>query len=232
MSGSKRVFTHDTFSEVRWRRNADNMPKQPLQKGFLVNVSVLTLELITILEDLQALRVAVEYQNSGSRNGLPSIEIHRVQASIESRLFFHQEQARNLGAVTECCRIATYICSYCVFTDIWDGHIVPNKLSKQLGELLLEIYLDSCWVEHLDMLFWILFVGAIFADPCYRQSTYVKMIRRVRGRVIVPFTEWEDMRRLLEDFIWFDNVYRRTCRYLWDEVKCTSELALLNCDQS
>ena len=220
MSGSKRFFTHDSFEEIRWSRASGTLAPFMLPPGFIANSDVLTEELTVVLEDLQALKTSL-----GSPDcKLSAFEIHRVQASIESRLFFLQPYAEAAGYITECCRLATYICSYCVFTDLWDGSLIPHKLAKCLGKLLLEVYEDSCWASHIDLLLWMLFIGAISADAEYRQTAYIKMIQETVCHVKMLFPDWADMKALLEDFIWFENVFQHRCRYVWVAVKGVGDI--------
>ena len=220
MSDSKRFFTHDSFEEIRWRRTSGILSQFTLPPGFGASSDLLTEELVVVLEDLQALKTSL-----GSADcQLSAFEIHRVQASIESRLFFLRPYAEATGPVTECCRLATYICSYCIFTDLWDGSFIPHKLAKSLGELLLGIYQDACWASHFDLLLWMLFIGAIFADAEYRQIAYIKMIQQSLSHVGLLFPDWADMKILLEDFIWFEKVFQQRCPYVWVAVKGVGEI--------
>ena len=116
MSGSNRVFTHDAFEEVRWNRDDTVVRDGCLPPGFLSTERMLPLELLDVLTDLEALRASVSKPSPEH----PTVyEIHRIQASIESRLFFLREETLMWGAPAESARIATFICSYCVFTDVW-----------------------------------------------------------------------------------------------------------------
>ena len=124
MCGSRRFFSHDTFPEIRWNRDLlAGEPSSSIPSGFLSHEDILPGELLLVLSDLEALKISVQ----GPKSEHPSsFDIHRIQASLESRLVHIQGVARRFGAAAEAVRLAAYVCTYCVFTDIWDVR-VPHK---------------------------------------------------------------------------------------------------------
>lgn len=218
--GSTRLFTHETFSELHWDRDPWGACDHPLPPGFQVNFHVLNDELLSTIEDIQALQASIQLSQSGERKPLSISQIDNIQASIESRLCSLQYTTQNLGPIQECCRLAAYICCYALFTEVWNSHTILNQLSTQLRGLLCQTYMQSCWNDCVDLLLWVLFIGGSFAEPAPLRSGYVQMLNESgffvqRG---VACDAWEEVEEILRMFIWSDKVFRRRCKSFWEEV--------------
>jgi hypothetical protein len=137
MSGSTRIFTHETSPDLRWSRDPIEVSEYSLPPAFEAHLNLLPDKLLSIVEDIQSLRAFVEPSQSYGTGYLSVSQIDNMQASIESRLFFLQDETEARGPVAECCRLATYICCYALFTEIWNGSIIPMRLSAKPEKLLL-----------------------------------------------------------------------------------------------
>ena len=127
MCGSRRFFSHNTFPEIRWDRDSLAGEASLIPSGFLSHQELLPGELLLALSDLEALKESVQ----GPKSEHPSsFDIHRIQASIESRLVSVQGVTRHFGAAAEAVRLAAYVCTYCVFTDIWEVSRFNAKISR------------------------------------------------------------------------------------------------------
>jgi hypothetical protein len=226
MSGSPRIFTHTTFPSLHWSRDELPIFIYPLPSSFLARASLLPPDLLSIVEEIEALRTSIEVSNSYG-TPYPSVsQIDNIQASIESRLFFLRPLTQALGPIAECTRLATYICTYQLFTEIWNNNAIPMRLSTYLQKLLLETCLEPLWEPAPDLLLWALFIGGAFADEAGR-GEYVRMLRycRLNGSLGPWWESWEETEGILKGFIWLERVFLGPCKALWGRVDENEVLA-------
>lgn len=205
--GSERVFDHTTFPELRWVRDPFAPSMFTAHTGFTARGLVLSDEFKEIIKDLHALqRVRDVYEISRA----DAVMIHQIdnrQASIESRLFECMARRGPSSLLQECCILAAYLCTYNLYTEIWQGSVIPSHCSEKLLRKLRELADEASWVGYEALRIWFVMIGALFCPP-YVSIEYRVLLRTALERQSSPGTKsWTGVRCLLRNFIWSDRVF-------------------------
>lgn len=163
--GCKRQMSHlDLPQRVSWQREEQSQLWQSLPVGFVRYSHALPYELLACIVDI------VELQATLCAGNVPQApkfhELDAMQASIESRLAFLVRECRQHGVIAEAIRLAIFMCCYCSWTETWNDRLIPCRLAEMLLDLLeptMLLYaqqLTTTWLQDLDILLWLLFVGS------------------------------------------------------------------------
>lgn len=214
--GAPRFFAHDAFSTVRLALPA---PKAHLSvpHGFEINSSILGMELLQVIQEICDFRTEIESQN---RVGLTFDELSALddrKASIEWRLTTMRDRELK-DTMKECCRLAIHICSSAIFPPFFGPSKMPISLSQRLGQTLAQSDLDTCWNQHIDLLLWVIFIGASRAKSESDLFVYTKALSLVLGQFGTLCETWEQTVLILETFIWSEKVFGDSCRAIWAEA--------------
>ena len=208
VSGSTRLFDHDTFPELRWNRQSCDSPSSSLPSGFQTYLHLVGHDLCVTIQDIETLKAVLERSRIEGTKSSVILEIDNMQASIESRLYSFRN---GTDETVECCRLAAYICAYLFFSDIWNAHLVPQQLSKQLAQQLA--LTNAQWDDKVDLVIWLCFIGGACAKWSWR-DVYVKLLSTKRGLC----GTWERTEEILRTFIWDPVAFREPCKALWEEI--------------
>lgn len=121
MTGSKRIVNHETFTELRWRRDPFAPNDFVLQPGFQRVLQHLNPEFIEILEDIHSLQNVRDSTYFESEDSMSMAQVDNHQASIQSRLV----SIPSTSGFLECCNIAAYLCSTMLRCKIWRASVFP-----------------------------------------------------------------------------------------------------------
>lgn len=133
ITGSKRIVDHTTFSELQWKRDPFSLNYFILPPGFRANSHLLDDELLEILVDVHALRCIRDFCLFGKDDIISMAHVDNHQASIQSRLVSLTPQS----SISECCRLATYLCSTMIRCKVWLASTVPvSQLNRHVLSLL------------------------------------------------------------------------------------------------
>lgn len=121
MTGSKRVFDHTTFTELRWRRDPFTPSAFTLPPGFQKTSHLLTEEFVELLKDIRALQCIRDFAHFTDKD-MSMIQIDNHQASIQSRLV---SLPKTSCSFLDCCHLAAYLCSAMLRCRIWRDSVVP-----------------------------------------------------------------------------------------------------------
>jgi hypothetical protein len=216
MTGSNRILSHDTFPEITWKR--EPCMHYVLPPGFVGYSDILPGKLLTIIEDIQSFLILRESTQALTGDLLSDIDIDNLQASIESRLHTLREQLVEDDYISECCIIAAYLCTYVLYTNIWEGHIIPSHCSSQLLRLLQKRGAVSKWIGREALLAWLIYIGGSFAPMGVISSEYAILITGTYAKAIESFTiSWNALEICLNDFLWSDTFSLR-CRVIWEDT--------------
>lgn len=76
--------------------------------------------------------------------------------------------------ILRCYILASYICTYCLFSEVWASPYtcyIPAHLSSQLLRQLQNTEHDQLWIGNEDMLLWVLMAGATSSQPGVARSS-------------------------------------------------------------
>lgn len=166
--GCKRQMSHlDLPQRVSWQREERPQFWRLLPVGFARYSHALPYELLACIVDIVELQAALCAGNVPQSSQAPKFhELDAMQASIESRLAFQVQECREYGVVAEAVRLASFMCCYCSWTETWNDGLIPCRLAEMLLDLLeptILLYphqLTATWLQHLDILIWLLLAGS------------------------------------------------------------------------
>ena len=166
--GSKRCMSHlDLPEKVDWRRERCPEMAQLLPIGFVRHSHALPCELLECVPDIVELQGLLRMRAvAHSPHYAIYHRLENMQASIESRLELQGQSCKQLGVVTEAVRLALFMCCYCSWIEIWNDSLIPCRLAEKLINLLEPTPLfstrqsDSVWLQHMDILLWLLLTTA------------------------------------------------------------------------
>jgi hypothetical protein len=214
--GAPRFFAHDAFDTVKLAFPA---PKVLLSipHGFEVNAGILGFKLLEVIQEICDFRTEIESQ---SRVGLTFDELSALddrKASIEWRLTSMQDRELN-DPMKECCRLAIHICSSAIFPPFFGPSKMPTSLSQRLSQTLSQSDLDTCWNQHIDLLLWVVFIGASRAKSQSDLPVYTKALGLVLNEFGTMCATWEQTVLILETFIWSEKVFGDSCKAIWAQT--------------
>lgn len=235
---SKRQMSHlDLPKRVSWQREERQQFWHLLPVGFARHKYTLPYELLACIVDIVELQATLFARNVPQTRRISKFhELDAMQASIESRLEFQVQECRQHGVVAEAIRLAVYMCCYCSWTETWNDSLIPCRLAEMLLDLLeptILLYpqqLTTTWLQHVDILLWLLLVGSNVAMSEWgdqlglksRQSHLIKSVASLSD--ILCNCYGMNLRQRLQDgltdFIYAD-VWLRRRMYIkeWSELE-------------
>ncbi|KAL4968088.1 uncharacterized protein BDV14DRAFT_168252 [Aspergillus stella-maris] len=221
LSGSTRIVTHTTFSELLWVRD----PFVPDFHRLPVGLESLNPDerFREILEDLHALKCIRDIPKPPEMraNVLLMLSVNNHTGSLQSRLV-ELGLTSQLSPLQECVRLAAYLCSVMLCCKVWCGLVVPAHISTQLltqlRTILQQDTLTLTGSEDPDpaLVTWLLYIGGAFAPPGPVRSGYLRMIQMRSSTA--DHCSWSDLHKVLEQFIWAEEAFLRPVRAFWMEV--------------
>jgi hypothetical protein len=115
----------------------------------------------------------------------------------------------------EATRLASLICSLLIVFPIHAPRAPFSELASQLQSNLS--FLNSDKQKETELLLWILVMGAIAGMNTANRIWFVCAIREVASRLRVE--RWEELRGVLESFLWFGITNDRDGRIVWREAE-------------
>ncbi|CAO2649297.1 Nn.00g066820.m01.CDS01 [Neocucurbitaria sp. VM-36] len=209
--GSPRRFSHLTFPEIA--SDVETLPTQmsKLPDGFAAHKDMLVDDLQDCIKWVISLQELYESKDPKTCN---FTLLDKWQASIESRLVFLTDACIRSGPISECCRLAAYICCYTIYTEVWRNSFIPLKQAERLLKHLSDTMNSSLWTLRRDIYLWLVFVctSTIQRAEMYHQpimDPYQAMMRQLS----VSVKDWDSgerfLNRALEHFIYVDDWLQR-----------------------
>lgn len=219
MTGSDRIFNHDVFSELSWKRDPFLSWLYVAPVGFQNMAGRLGAQLMGIIEDINALQVMRD-STDWSMDTFSLVHIDNQQAWIESRLYWCRKTAGGNDEPVDCCVLAAYLCTYVLYADTWRNSMIPSHCSAQLLEILqrsAEAPADV-WDGNDELLLWVLMIGGAFIPRGPITNEYYRiLLEGFRGR-LKPLTQsWEQVESTLCRFVWSDKIFKERCRAFWED---------------
>lgn len=123
------------------------------------------------------------------------------------------------GSYEQCCSIAAHIYSNMIFRNFPPDSPVQVSLLHQLKQALEDSDMDIAWAQNLEMLLWIMFSASAVARGYPVRSWFRKELRGFTSRIrVILGMSWEDMKRMLQKFLWPDASCEDAGRGLWEEM--------------
>ncbi|KAI3319428.1 hypothetical protein HD806DRAFT_259855 [Xylariaceae sp. AK1471] len=141
--------------------------------------------------------------------------IHYQNLHIEYRLLDFDVES----TVEKACRIS---CLLYVNTSLVRGYPPSAAIIQNLVNALfenLEILEDGqaamtdTWAGCLDVLFWVLFIGAHCSRQQAHESFFVDGVSRIAA--LLRLDTWESARTLLSQYLFVDKIYQETLEMIW-----------------
>ncbi|KAL4947341.1 hypothetical protein BDW69DRAFT_178593 [Aspergillus filifer] len=222
LSGSTRIVTHTTFSELLWTRDPFVPNFYRLPAGF--ECLHLEEEFRGILKDLHALKCIrdIPKPQKIKANVLLMLSVNNHTANIQSRLV--DLDRGELSPLQECVRLAAYLCSVMLCCKVWCGLVVPahisSQLLKELRALLIQGDRTLCWTENFDsdpdLITWLLYIGGAFAPLGTVRSGYLDSLQMHCS--IADYCSWSELYKVMKQFIWADDAFLRPVQAFWVEA--------------
>ena len=178
LTGSGRVLSHDTFSELHWKRDPFRPSIFRVPTGFEAYADVLGNEFLAISEDIHALRALVDTMDVDQRDAISIMHLDNHQASIESRLYnLGRDPLRHERPALYCCICAGYLCTYMLFNDVWSSSLLPSYLTAWLLENLHLSNEQGDVSQYWDLFIWVVCIGGALTQSQDEQIQYALLLR-------------------------------------------------------
>ncbi|KIW00265.1 uncharacterized protein PV09_08155 [Verruconis gallopava] len=215
IAGSTRIVSHTTFAELHWSRDPFSPTFFQLPPGFGKRSYMFSEPFIEVIEDIHGLQCIRDVARFTQCDVTQMAFLNNHIASIHSRLMM----LSGLGQVTECCRLAAYLCSAMLCCTVWCALVIPPHISRQLLYQLRESRSNPLWDEHKDLLVWLLYTGGALSPEDVARSEYVELLRENNvSRFGGQFESWPELLQTLEQFIWPKEAFTSRVRELWTAV--------------
>ncbi|KAG8674062.1 hypothetical protein FPOAC1_000025 [Fusarium poae] len=203
--GSKRMFHHKSFAEIKWERDSISRDLLQLPAGFQIRSHLFIDEFIEVLEDIYALeRIRDDYRPADCV--VSGVFINGHTASIQSRLQALPKET----SMSRCCYLGSYLCSVML--------CCTANISTQLLHELQETYHNPVWDDDADLLLWLIYMGGAFSPCGPVRSSYINMLRSAMSERYGVTKSWTETYEILRDFLWSDVAFRIEVRKVWEEA--------------
>jgi hypothetical protein len=125
MTGSRRMFDHNTFPELQWKRDPYLLGIYYLQPGFVPRSALLGEEFVEVLEDLHGLKCIRDSPSFVCKDASWIMYIDSYQASVQSRLM----SLRKSSLFLHCCQLAASIAACQLCFKVWRATKIPVSTS-------------------------------------------------------------------------------------------------------
>jgi hypothetical protein len=210
-AGSQRRFSHSTFPEIAPIVDMVTISIKELPNGFLAHQDVLVDDLRDCIKCIVTLHALYESRDPGT---CTFTLLDQWQASIESRLVFLADSCLQFGIVSECCRLAAYICCYSIYTEVWKNSFIPEKQAGKLLRLLSETLHHPVWTSRRDLFLWLVFVctsSFLEVDAC--DQAMKNQLEELMRSLSVSVNDWTkdgcSIDKALDAFLYVDEWLQR-----------------------
>ncbi|EPE35218.1 hypothetical protein GLAREA_10915 [Glarea lozoyensis ATCC 20868] len=151
---------------IRQRQNLPDRKMEP-PTGFARHKASLPDGLLGCIVDTVELQsfLQLETRSLSSLNTTQD-PVDPLQASIQSQLAALAHACVDIGVVAEAVRLGVFMCYYCIWMETWNDSLIQCKLAAKLLDILESTalfgpeYPDSIWLQHMDLLLWLLLIGS------------------------------------------------------------------------
>ena len=218
------MLSHETFAELSWKRDPFRRSIFKATVGFKAYETMLGSEFPAIVEDINELKAFRDATDVDHGDAIAIMHLDNHQASIESRLFnLGEDPMRFVNPTLYCCLLASYICTYALFMEIWSASTIPLHLASYLLEKVQALQMDGHMSECWDLFTWLICVGGTFSGSGREQEQYVLLLNQHFEFELTPPTI-ADTQNLLERFIWSNKTFGKRWAIFWARKEALSAL--------
>ncbi|KAH6696761.1 hypothetical protein BKA61DRAFT_682973 [Leptodontidium sp. MPI-SDFR-AT-0119] len=206
---------------LRWAVVPPRLPVQKISSGFIPYLEYgITVDMLSVFEAAGAITQAIQHYVEGQPVGLDLSAISRTRTAVQQRILNLPTAAELPEAqfpfVYEACRLASIIYAIAVIFPIPNTYHLFQELVQKL-QAEIEMSRIECFGAVLaDLYLWLLIMGGIAALDKPERCWYVGQLVAFARRTGV--SEWSDVERVLEGFLWLQSACEPGGRKLWEEV--------------
>jgi len=196
-------------------------------------LDVLSPKIRDILDEMQAIAKLFNLWTHGQANflGLANDFFEMRIVALELRLLAipYQSGMSSAAFVQDCCKIAGVLF---VNTSFWlwrKWNKILEVLVTNLRERLQAVQWENCWDQAvLEVLLWVLFLGAHASKLQDQANWFDTMLVVVIERLGI--LSWEDAKKVLMTFIYWDAVHLQPFLEIWEEVQARRRIYNARCN--
>lgn len=218
VTGTDRVLSRNTFPEFKWGRATFMVPWSKLPAGFAA-VQELLGGAVEVLQDIYVLQKTSELIGKTPGETCSVHDMDNQQACIESRLNDCLQGPVAMSSLLTSILLASYVYTYSLFTEVWNGYWIPFHISKRLLCHLESSGRDDSWTGHDDILLWCTVVGGCLSPPGEMRSKYVIVLREYYQSLgAFPISSWTEAEEVLDSFLWSRKHFDSCGNTFWQET--------------
>ena len=218
------MSSHETFAELSWKRDPFRRSSFKAPRGFEACETILGAEFLAIVEDINALQTLRDAMDVDQNDAIAIMHLDNHQASIESRLYIlGEDPMRFVNPTLYCCILASHICTYTLFMEIWSASTIPLRLSSYLLENIQSLRTDGHMIEYWDLFTWLICVGGIFAESGRKQDEFALLLNQHLEFELTPPTA-PDTQNVLKNFVWSDKSFGKRWTVFWARKEALTAL--------
>lgn len=131
LTGSQLVLSHETFAEFSWKRDSLCTSLFHTPVGFSVHAHLLGSDFHAIAALMNAFQTIQDHFEIDLGDTISIMHLDSHQASIESRLYnLGSGSTRFVNPILYCCLLASYLCTYMLFTEGLEGQCDSTVLER------------------------------------------------------------------------------------------------------
>jgi hypothetical protein len=214
--------------KVKWQRQRYPELISSLPLGFFRQLNYLPEGLPECISDIIELQEFLRIEDiAQTPHYIKYHQIDTMQASIGSRLALLAQSSVKLGLVSEAARLGIFICCYCTWMETWGDTLTLCRVAEKLLDLVEPTILpdpkqlDSVWLQHMDLLLWLLLILSCIVDLDYgsveglrsRLSCLIASVYSTQHKLSCHSITGLSpaLRNALQDFIYVDGWLSRRC---------------------
>ncbi|KAF2795664.1 hypothetical protein K505DRAFT_9936 [Melanomma pulvis-pyrius CBS 109.77] len=217
-----RLLSHENYPEFCWARDPDRIYSYVVPLGFRSISRTLPPDFQVLLEDLNALCSLVDFNCGPGGTPINKLPIDNGQAWIESRLvnlLYDSRKSREESNLYEACIFALFLCTYKLYTGIWEGCFIPEFCASQVLGLVSRATSISPAKHSPEIVLWLLFVsGALAERSRTKLRASVLILSLYRERVEQLHQDWKQFKETLKSFIWSEYTMEQKFLRFWEEL--------------
>lgn len=216
ITGTDCVLPREVFPEMQWKREPGCRSPHALPLGFKGMQGILGKAMVDILVEITHLQLICESAAFVSNQSTWILHIDNQQARIESRSHSLLRATGESCNMLTCIALASYLYTYSLFTEVWEGYLIPSRVSTQLL-CHLQASENESWQNQGSLLLWCVMIGGALSQPGATRRGYVVLMQSLfQGRHGFIFSSWSGVELILESFIWSSTYFGSRGKAFWD----------------
>ena len=207
---------------MTWAISPPRLPILQVGRGFRDLQGYITETAILVFDAVAALTIAIEHYLEGQPVGLSLGALSKMRTAVQYRLL-SLPSCTELEKVPlvephlyEACRLTALIYGVAVVYPIPNSYKALQKLVQLLQDSLKAFSVEQLGAASLDMLLWVLVIGAIAAFEKPERPWYIAQLAK-RSKEWTSY-DWEKVEEKMTLFLWLESACGSGGRIVWTEV--------------